>query len=104
MEDQRSGREMKEREKRDEQEKDYRGETVMQASNKRIKSKGLRWERWKDKKGDNWEGDKDKERQRESERDRERRERVFLLTTIISDGSKVMHSQPRLPPSCLPKL
>lgn len=32
------------------------------------------------------------------------RSTVFLLTTIISDGSNVMHSQPRLPPSCLPKL
>lgn len=32
------------------------------------------------------------------------REQCFLLTTIISDGSRVMHSQPRLPPSCLPKL
>lgn len=32
------------------------------------------------------------------------RECETLLTTIISDGSKVMHSQPRLPPSCFPKL
>lgn len=39
----------------------------------------------------------------EGEEDKDR-EVEFLLTTIISDGSKVMHSQPRRPPSCLPKL
>lgn len=38
------------------------------------------------------------------ETERGEREAASQLTTIISDGSKVMHSQPRLPPSCLPKL
>lgn len=49
------------------------------------------------KKGGAWERDKDRASKRG-------KEAASLLTTIISDGSKVMHSQPRLPPSCLPKL
>lgn len=46
-------------------------------------------------------GERDNNREMESKKERQA---VYILTTIISDGSKVMHSQPRLPPSCLPKL